>query len=386
MSEQSAPAVGRRDVYLMYLLTAGFWFTQYAITPYLNAELTRMGASASIMGMVGAAYGLTQLLVRIPLGMAADWMGRQKPFIVAGCLLSAIACTGYLFWYTPGSLVVWRGIAGLASASWVSFTILFGSYFPLQEGPTRISQLNIFNQLGRLLCFVVVGAVVAHYTLTEAYWGVAIFCILILLLSLTIRERPHPPRGITLRSFREVANDRNLMVCSLLGLLTQVVAFGSYLGFVPNLALRLGADESQLSSLSIALAIPTILFNYLGANYVYKRFQPRQIVLGGFAAGLLFCVLAPLCQSMGQLYLCMLLAGFSSAGTFAYLLGLCVRDIVPQLRSAAMGFFQSVYGIGMTLGPLLMGFMIDLTHLDAAFFGMAGLCVLSAGLAWRTLR
>lgn len=386
MHERTAPAVSRRDITLMYLLTAGFWFTQYAITPYINAELTRMGATATIMGAVGAIYGLTQLLVRIPMGMAADWMGRQKPFIVAGCLLSALACTGYLYWYTPLGFVLWRGLAGLASASWVSFTILFGSYFPLKEGPTRISQLNIFNQLGRFLCFVIVGAVVARYSLTEAYWGVAAFGILILLLSLMIREQPHPPKGMTLGSFREVGRDRNLMVCSLLGLFTQVIAFGGYLGFVSNLALRLGAVKGQLSSLSIALVIPTILFNYLGANHIYKRFQPRQIVAGGFTAGLLFCVLAPLCQSLPQLYLCMVLAGLSSAGTFAILLGLCVRDIAPELRSAAMGFFQSVYGIGMTLGPLLTGFMIDLTNLDAAFFGLAGLSLISGVLAWRLLR
>ena len=385
MTEQASPLVPRRAIYLMYLLTAGFWFTQYAITPYINAELTRMGATASIMGLVGGIYGLTQLLVRIPLGMAADWMGRQKPFIVAGCLLSAIACTGYLLWYTPMSFVVWRGIAGLASASWVSFTVLFGSYFPIQEGPTRISQLNIFNQIGRLLCFVVMGVVVARYSLSHAYLGVAIFGLMILLLSLMIREQPHPPKGLTIRSFKEVARDRNLMVCSLLGLLTQVVAFGSYLGFVSNLALRLDASRAQLSQLSIALVIPTVLFNYLGASFVYRRLKPRTIVALGFLAGLLFCILAPLCQNLTQLYLCMALAALSSAGTFAFLLGLCVRDIVPQLRSAAMGFFQSVYGIGMTLGPLLMGLMIDMTNLNAAFFGMAGLCLVSAALAYRTL-
>ena len=130
MEKQSSP-VPARAVNLMFLLTAGFWFTQYSVTPYINDELGRMGATASFMGTVAAWYGITQTAVRVPLGMLADWHGRQKPYIMLGCALSAAGMLGYLLWYAPDSFKVMRAVAGLASASWVV------SRFSAATSPTR---------------------------------------------------------------------------------------------------------------------------------------------------------------------------------------------------------------------------------------------------------
>lgn len=383
---EKGEALPKRAINLMFLLTAGFWFTQYAITPYINAELERLGAGASVMGLVGGAYGLTQLLVRIPLGMTADWYGRQKPFIIAGCFLSALASVGFLVWYTPTSYIIWRGLAGLASASWVSFTVLFGSYFPPDEVPKRISQLNIYNQLGRLFSYVIIGAAVARFALGSAFWITAAFGCAVLALSFFIKEKPVGRQGLKLSDFRLVARDRNLKVCSLLGILTQVVAFSTFYGFSTNLAMRLGAEGPQLSMLSITLVVPSVIFNYLGSGLLYKRFRPRVLVAAGFLAAMLYSLIAPQSQTMMQLYLCQILAGIASAFTFGILLGQSVRDVPQKLRSAAMGLFQSLYGIGMTIGPILMGVLIDLGSLNGAFYSVAGLSLISALLALRLMR
>jgi MFS family permease len=37
----------------------------------------------ALVGVVLAMYGLWQAIIRLPLGIAADWFGRCKPFIVA---------------------------------------------------------------------------------------------------------------------------------------------------------------------------------------------------------------------------------------------------------------------------------------------------------------
>lgn len=384
--DNQQPAVPKSAVNLMFLLTAAFWFSQYAITPYINAELSRMGATASMMGLVGGAYGLTQLLVRIPLGMAADWYGRQKPFIILGCALSALGMVGFLLWYTPLSFVVWRGVAGLASASWVSFTILFGSYFSHEEGPRRISQLNTFNQLGRLFCYVIIGAAVARFALGAAFWIATVAGGATLIISLYVVEGPkHQRKPLKLRDFAAVARNRHLMYCSVLGILTQVIAFSTYYGFNVNLAKGLGATSAQLSLLSISLVVPAVLFNYLGSGLLMNRYRPRVLIAIGYLMAALYCVLAPLCTSLLQLYAIHILAGIASAFTFGLLLGQSVKTVPYQLRSAGMGFFQSVYGIGMTLGPVLMGLLIDWSNYRTAFFTVAALSLFTAWLAYHTL-
>ncbi len=371
---------------LLGTLTALFWYSQYAITPYINKELIRLGASAGFMGLVGGMYGFTQLLLRIPLGLLADKRGRHKPFILIGCGLAALSGLGLLVWYTPAAFLAMRGVAGMASASWVSFTILYAAYFPPEQGPRRISQLNILNQFGRLLCYVSIGAAVAAYGLRVSFIMGAAAGSACFVMSLLVRDVPRPAQPINLSRFAQVARDRNMLVTSLLGLLTQVIAFGTYYGFGNNLALRLNAAEAQLSILNLVLVSCAVLANLVATSWLPRRMSIKSIIATGFACAVAYCVLAPLSHSMTQLYLCQVLAGLSSGFTFAMLLGHCVRDIPPQLRGAGMGFYQAVYGIGMTLGPMLMGVAIDALGLDASFFMMAGVAALSLGLTLKLIR
>lgn len=185
---------------------------------------------------------------------------------------------------------------------------------------------------------------------------------------------------MALKGLIDVAKDRNMQVTSLLGLLTQVVAFGTYLSFANNLALRVGATPAQLSWLSIVLVAPTVLSNMLATSRWFRRFTPKGIITLGFLLAALYCVAAPLCRTMEALHVAQALAGVSSGFTFAMLLGQCVKDIPPEKRSAGMGFYQTVYGIGMTVGPMGMGVMIDLLGLNISFFVMGGLALLSAYL------
>ncbi len=377
----SARPAPKPNAAFLAVLTALFWYSQYAVTPYINKELLRLGASAAFMGLVGGVYGFAQLALRIPLGLSADRIGRQKPFIILGCALTALSGIGFLLWYTPSAFLVLRGIAGLSSASWVSFTVLYASYFAQNEGPRRISQLNIYNQLGRLVCYISIGAAVAHYGLRASFVLGALVGTLSFSLSFFIRERPRPAAAISLKGFALVARDRNMTVTSLLGLLTQIIAFSTYYGFSSNLALRIGATGAQLSTLSLVLVSAAVAANLLAAGFLSRLTRIRCIVACGFLAAAVYCVLAPLSANMTQLYLCQVAAGIASGFTFAMLLGHCLRDIAPELRSAGMGFYQAVYGIGMTIGPIMMGIMIDAAGLDASFYAMAALSAAGMVLA-----
>jgi MFS family permease len=51
-----------------------------------------------------------------------------------------------------------------------------------------------------------------------------------------------------------------------------------------------------------------------------------------------------------------------------------------------MGFYQSVSGIGITLGPVIIGLMNDWSELKTAFFIIAAFSALSAALTWRLMK
>src|SRR5260221_14285103 len=62
--------------------------------PVLPDLSARLGASATVIGFLFASFGLTALLVSLPMGSMSDRMGRKVP-LVAG--LVALAASSALF-------------------------------------------------------------------------------------------------------------------------------------------------------------------------------------------------------------------------------------------------------------------------------------------------
>ena len=47
-------------------------------------------SDTALIGVFLSMYGLWQAVLRIPLGIVADWIGRRKPFIIAGFLFATL--------------------------------------------------------------------------------------------------------------------------------------------------------------------------------------------------------------------------------------------------------------------------------------------------------
>lgn len=385
MAEDTQQTNWQASAKQLYMVTALFWCAQYSYTQFINPELIRMGMSAAFMGLVGGAYGLTQTALRIPLGILADQQGKQKPFVLLGCLLTALAGLGFLLWYTPGGFLLSRGLAGAASAAWVSFTVLYSSYFAHGEGPRRITQLNGANMGGRLVGFAIILLLVPLLGIKSSFWFSALSGGLALFLGLRLAEPRHQQQGMNLRLMLRVAKDRYLLACSAIGILTQAIAFATYNGFTVNAATALGAGSAEQTWLSISLIVPTLLMNMLVTGRLLKHFSGRVLVCAGLVISALYCALVPLATNLSQLYLIQILGGSASTLTFGVLIGQSVRDIPQHLRAVGMGIYQALYGIGMTLGPIVMGLLIDLGGLRSAFWSVAGFALLSVGLAWALL-
>ena len=370
---------------LLFAVTAVFWCSQYSYTPYVNPELAKMGMSAAFMGLVSSAYGLTQTLLRLPQGMAAYRIGRQKPFVLIGSLFTAISAAVMLLFYSPAGFFAGRALAGVSSASWVSFSVLYGSYYTFEEAPRRISQLNFANMLGRLVGFVLILLIVPMFGVKSAF----IFSLLVgstaFLMAFRLREAPRVRQTLCKKDLAKIARDPYLRVCSFLGILSQIISFGTYYTFTVNAAAALGAASADLSLLSIFMIIPNLLTNYAATMYLMKKISARWLVAAGFLVSCLYCILVPLARNMTALYACQVLAGISAALTFAILMGQCVRDIPQERRAVAMGMFQSLYGIGMTVGPLIVGMVIDASSLKTAYFAVAALAAVSTLLSYRMM-
>jgi MFS family permease len=157
-------------------------------------------------------------------------------------------------------------------------------------------------------------------------------------------------------------------------------------GFVPQYASILGADKGQLGLLSAFSVLPRALASLIGGSVLARYFRLRSLIVIGFVmTGLVTCVL-PLIDSLPWLFASQIIAGTGVGLQFTLIMSLCTQTITLERKASAMGFFQAVYGIGMVIGPVLIGLLADNFGLGFGFVVVGLMTLLTAVLAGFVLK
>jgi len=363
---------------ILFVVTIAFWFAQYAYTPFVNPQLIAFGVTASFMGFVGGSYGFTQFVLRIPVGITADkW--QKKFFICVGSLCAGLAALCMLLFHNPIGFLAGRALGGVAASSWVPCTVLYTSYHKPEHATRSIAMINLASQAGRMVSFLAAGMAAASFGPQSAFLLSAIGGFLAFGLSLFIREDKSSTsrKPVTFRELLAVGGERNLLITSTLAVLVQVIAFATYSTFTANHAVLIGATNAQLGYMQVMLFLPSIILSFCLSKYILQHIDAKYLVVAGFLVTALYCAIVPFTSTIPQLYLVQMLGGIGNTLTFSLLMGLCVQNVATEKRGAAMGFFQAIYGIGMTIGPLVMGVLTDHVSLRFGFLFMSGIAAIS---------
>ena len=140
-----------RPLVLFSLITFCFWAPSYFYLQVLPDYAKQLGGSLAIIGWIGGAYGLAQLILRFPVGMWSDAMGRRKPFITAGMLAALVSALMFLLARSVSALFWARTMAGVSATIWVILTVYVAGSFPAGEAPRAMGMLNAFSSLGQLV-------------------------------------------------------------------------------------------------------------------------------------------------------------------------------------------------------------------------------------------
>jgi len=76
---------------LLLIIVILFWFAQYVYIPFQNPYLAMRNVSANMIGIIIGAYGIAQCLLRFPVGIFADSIGKHKCFIFLGIAFAGLA-------------------------------------------------------------------------------------------------------------------------------------------------------------------------------------------------------------------------------------------------------------------------------------------------------
>ncbi len=360
-------AGNRRWLRALYILVALLlWVSLYLYLPTLPSYIESKSGSLAVVGVVLAQYGLWQALIRFPVGIAADWLGRRKPFILAGIALAGLGAWVMGSAQGTGGLFAGRAITGLAAGTWVPLTVAFSSLFPARQAIRASAILAFVASAGKVIGTSVNGPLHEFGGYLLVFSGALILAALSLLIALPIREQGHPPRRPSPGGIGRLITRRDVLMPSLLSALLHYADWAFTFGFIPILAENLGASSVTLSLLvSMHIALMTVMSLVTAA--IVERVGARRLAGITFllqSAGIGLAAFAP---SLALVFAAQFALGVAQGLGYSVLMGLSIRDVDDSERTTAMGLHQSVYALGMFAGPWLSGLLADALGLRPMF-------------------
>lgn len=373
-----------KDKQLFGIITTIFWFSLYTYVPILSPYGESLGATASMIGIIIGSYGITQMIVRIPLGIISDKLKKRKIFITLGIMIAVISALGAYFFQSDLALLFFRGLSGIAAGSWVIFTVLYASYFKEEDVPKALGMIGSYNYIGQVSAMLLGGLVAQRYGQENTFLLAALVGSIGILLSFKIKEvKVTQSKPIQMKDVFVIAQNKNLIMASLLAIIVQILTFATVFGFTPLIATDLGASSFELGLLSTISILPMIFASPLSGTLFKEKIGIRATIMLGLILSALACLAIPFSTSLAMLYMSQIIGGFGRGLSFPLLMSLGIQDISSNQRATAMGFFQAIYGIGIFVGPALVGRIADLSSLTVAFIIISIFGFVGAGIASR---
>jgi MFS family permease len=369
VGERAVPVarLGSRQLIALYAgVVFFFWISLYLYLPTLPTYVESKSENLALVGVVLAQYGLWQGIVRLPVGIAADWLGRRKPFIIAGIALAGLGALTMGMADGVNGLIVGRAITGLAAATWVPLVAAFSSLFPLHEAVRATAMLSLVNSVGRISAASITGTLNELGGYSLAFFLATGVAALALLVALPAGENRRPSQRPSMAGIGRLISRRDVLLPAVLSALAQYVNWGVTFGFLPVLARQLGGtDVTQSVLASMHLGLATV--GSLVVATIASRIGPRRLVYSGFALLSLGVGIAALASSLPLVFVAQFCIGLSMGVSYPVLMGMSIENVVEANRTTAMGLHQAVYAIGMFAGPGLSGVLADAIGIQPMF-------------------
>ena len=356
---------------LLLVIVSMFWFAQYVYVPYQTPFLIEMGTPAAVVGIVVGAYGLTQFLARMPIGLAADRIGRHKGFIIFGVAAAGLASVFRIVMPDSDGFLIANLLSGLASGMWISFMVLFATYFAHDKLQQATGRIIAANNIGIFCGFVL-------STVSYATYGMGFLCLAgalvsgaALLLSFGIREERAVREPLPVRELITVYRDKRLILFSMFALVQQGIMMSTSMSFTAEAARMIGATEWEVGMCAVVYIIAAVASSYFAASDLASRYGAKVWVPMSSLALVFYCVLVPHAPTALAFYGVQMFAGVSTGVLFSYCTSEAMQAVPQSKRSTAMGYHQALYAIGMTVMPVITGNIVAAYGMASAFYFLA---------------
>ncbi len=353
------------------------------VVPLLPVYAQTLGAGGFLIGLIFGGFSLTRSVFLPVFGRLSDIHGR-KPFIVAGLFSYFLISLFFILAHHVYTLIIVRLVQGVASAMIMPVAQAYvGEITPRgKEGLT----MGIFNMsvfIGLSIGPLLGGVIQDQFGLNAAFGSMAAMAFIAFCLSLSMLP---PAASEKIASFGRnpvrwtmILSDP-VIVSMVLFRFLYTACIGVVWGFLPVY----GSVEFALSSSAIGflvmLGVSVSGLMHIPMGFLSDRWSKRKMVMAGGVVVAVSMVMMGTADGFRALFAASMVFGVGGGISMPAIMALAV---IRGNRNEAMGTVMALitigHSMGMLIGSVFAGIIMDLVGLEAAFF--LGGVLMAAGVA-----
>ncbi len=389
-----APEVPPANLWRAVLLPCAFLFVSM-----LNLTLIVAGLKELIMDELGGSEEHVSLFFSIEMvayiifaplwGLMSDRLGRRRPFIVVGFLVSAAIYASYEMIESIPLLLTLRFVQGAFSV--MGWSILMAMVLDQPDERRRGRYMGLMG--ASLILGVSMGAPLGGY-ISRDYGphapleAAAVLFLVLAISSLGLTRSGKTRRQVAMSEIFSSLRERPRLLVPALFYLVDRYAVGFIVVLFPLYLETLGVSDPAKKGQILGMFLVPFAFLQVPCGWLTERIGPwRPLITGSLLYGIALCTVGY--SDLYAVWWVMLLLGVLAAIMFPPAITLTAQLSDPRSRGSAMGGFNLAGSVGFAIGPIVgvwaykaygFGFAFVLAGALEVVAAVAGLVIL---LLWR---
>ena len=357
----SLTSTERRASIMLALLFASRMLGLFLLTPVfaVAAQAIPGGNDATRVGLALGAYGLTQAIMQIPLGMASDRYGRRV-VIVAGMVLFVVggivcALAENVNWIIAGRTLQGLGAVSAAITAWVADATR-------PEVRTRaMAMVGASIGLSFAASLVLSPMLVGAFGLSGLFWVISLLGFVCLLIAaFAVPGVPRQEEGIVQARVRDVLGHVDLLRLNFGVFVLHGVLMAMFI-VMPGLLAKLGGYDTgslwkvylPVICLSFVAMVPAVFYTET------RRKHKRALEAAVLGMGVVLVLIPPFSGSFAAIFALLVLFFVSFNILEALQPSLVSRVAPPAYKGLALGFYNTSQSLGVFAGGVLGGLLAE---------------------------
>ena len=366
----------RKSSMLLALLFSTRMLGLFLLTPIfaVAAQAIPGGDNALKVGIALGAYGLTQAIMQIPLGMASDRFGR-RPVIVAGMVLFIIGGVISALAHSVDGIIVGRILQGLGAIS-AAITAWVADATRPEVRTRAMAMVGSAIGLSFAVSLVLSPVLVGQFGLSGLFWAISLLGFVCLIIAaVAIPEYPRSAAIVQVKA-KQVLTHKELLHLNF-GVFALHFTLMTLFVVIPTTLAQLGHfDTASLWKvylpvilLSFGFMVPAVIRIETRKTHHYAL---KMLVLALF----IIMVLMPWVQTSLWGCVLFLFLFFCVFNTLEALQPSLVSRVAPDhYKGLAMGFYNTTQSLGVFGGGLIGGAMASNWGVQGALWVAALVCL-----------